>query len=124
MIKQFVKFALVGIVNTLTNLTILYILTDFFGIYYMVSAVFGFLVAVTNSFIMNSFWTFKETSGVNRRKECSRFFVVSISALIVNLSFLYIFTEFFGIYYLLSQILAVGVATIVSFSGNKFWTFK
>ena len=48
-IKQFVKFSIVGVSNTLINLLVLFILTDFFHVYYIISAVFAFIVAVTNS---------------------------------------------------------------------------
>ena len=57
-------------------------------------------------------------------KKCGQFFVVSILALLVNLFFLYLFTEVCGIYYLISQVLAIGISLFVNFFGNKVWTFK
>ena len=123
MLKQFMKFATVGFINTLINLTILYSLTELFGIYYLVAAVFAFLVAVTNSFIMNSLWTFKGISGKNRKEEYFKFLFINITALIVNIVILYFLTEFLGIYYLISQIISIFFSLWINFLGNKFWTF-
>ena len=52
-----------------------------------------------------------------------RFFAVALAAFGVNIFCLYVFTEFFDIYYVISQTLAIGVAFIINFIGNKKWTF-
>lgn len=123
-IKEFVKFGIVGGVGTLINICILYLLTEKAGVYYMVSAILSFLVAMSSNFILNKVWTFKEEIKSKIGKKYLQFGVVSVLALIVNLFFLYIFTEFLGIYYIISQILAIGVALVINFLGNKIWTFS
>lgn len=123
-IDEFFRFALVGILGTLINLAILYIFTEFIGIYYLVSAIIAFLVAVTHNFILNKIWTFKEKINHLFTKKYIQFFIVSIFALVINLIFLYIFTEFLNIYYMISQALAIGISFIANFIGNKIWTFK
>ena len=57
-------------------------------------------------------------------KKYLQFGLVSVSALLVNLFFLYLFTEVLGFYYIISQILAIGIALIINFLGNKIWTFS
>jgi len=37
---------------------------------------------------------------------------------------LYTLTEIFGIYYLVSQVAAIGFVFILNFLGNKIWIFK
>ncbi len=123
-IKEFFKFAFVGGIGTLVNIIILYLLTEKAGIYYIISAIFSFIVAMTSNFILNKIWTFKESIKLNVGKKYLQFGLVSITALIVNLFFLYAFTEFLGIYYIISQVLAIGVALIINFLGNKIWTFS
>lgn len=123
-IDEFFKFAFVGFIGTIVNLVILYSFTEFLKIYYMASAVFAFVVAATSNFILNKIWTFKEEIKHKFLGKYLKFFSVSVGALLVNLFFLYVFTEFLGIYYLISQILAIGIALIINFLGNKVWTFK
>jgi len=123
-IKEFFKFVFVGGIGTLINIAILYFLTEKVGIYYMISAIFSFVIAMTSNFILNKIWTFKENIKLEIRKKYSQFGLVSVIALLVNLFFLYIFTEFLGVYYIISQILAIGIALIINFLGNKIWTFS
>jgi len=123
-IDEFFKFGLVGILGMLINLFILYIFTEFVGIYYLISAIIAFFVAVTHNFILNKLWTFKEKINHLFTKKYIQFFIVSIFSLAINLIFLYIFTEFLNIYYMISQALAIGISFIANFIGNKIWTFK
>lgn len=122
-IGEFFKFAFVGLIGTIINLLILYSLTEYFGIYYLFSAIFSFVIAATSNFFFNKIWTFKEKAREETLKKYAQFFSVSVAALIINLLFLYIFTEVFGIYYLISQAIAIGIALIINFTGNKIWTF-
>ena len=122
--NQFIKFALVGVVNTLVNLAVLYILTDIFGIYYLVSAVFAFLIAVTNSFLLNKMWTFKESISYRASSKYIKFVLISVIALIINLIILYVLVEYYSIWYIYAQIVGVVSNLIINFFGNKLWTFK
>jgi len=123
-IKQFVKFSIVGVSNTLINLLVLFILTDFFHVYYIISAVFAFIVAVTNSFILNTIWTFKEKIKHKAKEKYVKFFIISVLALLANLLILYAFVEYFNMHYLIAQIIGIINNVIINFFGNKLWTFK
>ena len=57
---QFLKFALVGLTGTFINLIILYVLTEYFGIYYMVSAVIAIGTTLVTNFLGNKIWTFSK----------------------------------------------------------------
>ena len=122
--KQFLKFAIVGIANTLINLAVLYILTEFFGIYYMLSAVIAFLFAVTNSFLLNKTWTFEEKIKYKTKSKYAKFIFVSIIALVVNLILLYALVEYLGVWYMAAQVIGILSNLLVNFFGNKLWTFK
>jgi dolichol-phosphate mannosyltransferase len=123
-LKEFIQFGIVGGVGTLINLTILYLLTEKAGVYYLISAIFSFIIAMSINFILNKTWTFREEIKLKLREKYIQFSIVSVLALSVNLIFLYLFTELFKIYYIISQILAIGVALIINFLGNKRWTFS
>lgn len=121
---EFIKFGLVGVINTIIHLLVLYILTEYFNIYYVLSSFIGFVVAVTNSFLLNTAWTFKKEIKEKFHFRYAKFFTVSTIAAIINLSLLYLITEFIGLWYILSQIVATGFSLAINFIGNKFWTYK
>ena len=123
-VKQFIKFGLIGGVGTVINLLILYTFTEYLGFYYMFSAIIAFMVGATINFIMNKKWTFLERVREDFLIKYSKYFFVSIVALLGNLLILYILTEFVGVYYILSQFLAASVSLIVNFFCSKKWIFK
>lgn len=52
-----------------------------------------------------------------------RYLISGGSAAVVNLAFLHLFVEYFGIWHILSSIFAFLIAFCVSFTLQKFWTF-
>ena len=123
-IHQFIKFGIVGLIGTIINLFILFLLTDLAGVYYLFSAIIAFFIAMTSNFILNKIWSFKEKINDEFRKKWGQFFIVSLAALIINLIFLYILTELLKIHYIISQAMAIVIAMIINFLGNKIWTFS
>jgi dolichol-phosphate mannosyltransferase len=53
-----------------------------------------------------------------------RFLVSGVTTVGINLVALYVFTEFFHVWYLLSSVLAFCLSYLVNFSLHKFWTFQ
>ena len=121
---QFFRFVIVGVIATIINLIFLFFFTEFFNVYYMISAIFAFFIADISKYVLNKTWTFYE--GLRERffRTYCKFFLVSVSALLINLSLLYLFTEILGVYYIYSQVFAVLITLWINFIGNKLWTFR
>lgn len=122
-IIEFFKFSCVGLLGTFINLGVLYLFTEYYQIYYVYSSLYAFVVAVTVNFVLNKIWTFDEGIFVNLIKKYFKFLIISMFSLLINIILLVIFTEIFGIYYIFSQIIGIGVSLIINFIGNKIWTF-
>jgi dolichol-phosphate mannosyltransferase len=123
-LQEFIKYALIGFSGIFVNLFFLYILTQFLHVYYLISEIFAFSIATMSNFTMNKLWTFRERLNDQFVSKGSKFFIVAGAALIVNIFFLWFFTEVTGIYYILSQILSSAFTLLTNFSGNKLWTFR
>lgn len=123
-VSEFVKFGIIGTLGMVINIVIFYSLTEFFGIYYLLSAVISFFFAVTNNFVLNKIWTFKELFSEKFFIKYLKFVSTGLFALVINLALLFAFTELLKIYYLISQIIAIGLTLFINFSINKIWTFK
>jgi len=121
--KQFVKFCLVGFTNMAIDILVYWFFTRLFNIYYILASVLSFVVAVTWSFFMNRRWTFRY-NGLDMTSQYVKFFVVNISVMVLNLSFLFILVDWFGVYDLLAKLMTAVVLAIVNFSVNKLWTFR
>lgn len=122
--KQFVKYCLVGASGFLVNLLIYIILVENVHIHYMLGATISFAVAVTNNFVFNKYWTFNGSQG-DTFIQASRFLVVSVTSLALNLLVLRLLIEDFGVRNKISaQAGAIALVTALNFLGNKLWSFR
>jgi len=119
-----IKYIISGGTAAIVNLASLFVLTNFFGVWYLLSAVFAFVLAFLVSYLMQKFWTFGDKQTDKIMTQAPIFFVVQVFNLIVNIVLLYMFVEFFDLYYLLGQILAGGLIAVYSFFIYKLIIFK
>jgi len=124
--NQFIRFSLVGSSGVLVNLAVYT-----FGIYvlswhYLPAGTLSFLVAMTNNFILNRYWTFKShrTGEAGAGGQYFRYFVVTLFGYLVNMGLLWVFIDGLRWHEVLSQLLAIMVTTLSNFLGSKLWAFK
>ncbi|MDE6545719.1 MAG: GtrA family protein, partial [Paramuribaculum sp.] len=65
-ILQFVRYAMVGALNTILTLVVIYACKDFFGINIWVSNAIGYIAGFINSFLWNKLWVFRSSAGYLR----------------------------------------------------------
>jgi putative flippase GtrA len=118
---QLGKFCAVGASGYVINLVVFAALVSA-GLHYVSAAILSFGVAVTNNYVWNRVWTFRGARGAIAYQGI-RFFIVALVALAVNEVLLLTFVGA-GLSTLLSQALAVALATPVNFVGNKMWSFS
>jgi len=121
---QFLRFTIVGAFGTIIQLIILYVLTEFLGVYYILSSFLGYIVVFSFGFLLNKIWTFKESLRHKIFSKYIKFLTVCLFSLIINLILLYMLTEFFYIYYMISQLIVAFISLWVNFLGNKIWAFR
>jgi len=118
----FKKYAIVGAVSGGFDFGTLFILTDFVGWHYLISANVAFTLGGAINYWLNKGWTFK--SDGQHRKQLPIFFTLATLGLIINGNIMYISVEHFHLHYLLAKILAAGIVTFWNFFGNKYLTFR
>ena len=121
---QLFQFGVVGAAGYVVNLAVFTVLTLALDVQHIAAAVLAFCVAVSNNFLLNRIWTFRESAeGGHAGFQATRFFAVSLGGLAVNLAVLALLVDVLGAPEIPSQAVAVAVATPVNFVGNKLWTF-
>lgn len=111
------RFFISGMVAALTDLGLLYWLTEVAGIWYLISAAIAFLVAVLISFTLQKLWTFKNYNFNYQilRRQLSLFIVLVIINLFFNTGSMYFLVEKLNLPYLFSQVLIGGLIAISNF---------
>jgi len=116
-ISQFIKFYLVGLSGIFINLLTLYLLISYFPFY--ISSFLAILVSIIWNFILNDLFVFK----IKKKKLWKRFLLFVggrglLSKPVQYLSAL-LFYYVFEINYLISQLLAIFIASIINWVFTK-----
>ena len=139
-VKQALKYSVVGVGNTLVTLAIIWCMTKWWHTSEVLANVVGYAVGVTNSFFWNWKWTFQ--SEKNWREASIRFFLVFAVCYAMQLGVLMLLNRYcpenpplyawlqpllrvFGIdalFYI--QLCSTVFYTVVNFIINKYYTFK
>lgn len=119
-IKQILKFGVVGGLAFVIDYTLLYLLTEFLNIHYLVSSIISFSVSVIFNYILSIKWVFD----VNKKqdvKEFIIFIVLSIIGLGINSLIMYIMVDLMNVYYMASKIVATAVVMVYNFITRKIF---
>jgi dolichol-phosphate mannosyltransferase len=126
-IKRFFKFIAVGLSGVIVNQGVLWLLTDFGGLKYYYSAIFGIEASIISNFILNDFFTFADRRTGRSGSFLGRllkFNIICLSGAAIQYGLLLLFTDVFGVYYLLSNLIGIAVAFIWNYFINSLWTWK
>lgn len=122
--KHAFKYYLVGTSGILVNLGILFVLTEFAGLWYLLSSTIAIYASITSNFLLNKSWTFRDTV-IKQRSFLmyGKFIGVSLVGMGIQLGFNYIFVERLSVYYLLAALISIMIASSVNFVLNRRLTF-
>ena len=120
--EQLVKFCVVGASGYVVNLVVYTLLLRGADLHYVLAAIGSFLVAVTNNYVLNRAWTFRQERG-HVVHQGLRFLVVSALALAANLVVLHLLVSA-DVGEVTAQAIAIVLVTPVNFIGNKLWSFR
>ena len=112
---QLFRYIFVGGTAFIVDFFFLYFFSDICGIYYLISAIFSFIISVLVNYIMSTKWVFNQDNIENKVLEFNLFILISTIGLVFTEILLYSFTDICGLYYLISKIIS---AIIV-----LFWNF-
>jgi dolichol-phosphate mannosyltransferase len=119
---ELLKFSVVGASGYAVNLAVYVALLDGANMHYLPAAVCSFVAAVTNNYIWNRLWTFRDKRG-HVAYQGIRFLAVSVVALGLNLLLLRGLVAL-GAGKVVAQAIAIVLVTPFSFSANKLWSFR
>ena len=101
LIDQILKFGVVGGLAFLIDYGLLYVLTEFVGIHYLISSVISFTVSLIFNYILSIKWVFDVTKK-QTAKEITIFVILSVIGLGINQVVMYVGSDLLHIYYMLT----------------------
>jgi len=119
---KFVKFSLVGFSGVFVDFGTTFICKEVLKIQKYVANTCGFTLAATSNYFMNRLWTFHSTNP-NIMQEFSRFFLIALIGLCINLLIIWAMSGKFKVNFYLSKLVATLVVTLWNFLINAYYTF-
>lgn len=113
---EFIKFSIIGSMNTSIDYLIFLILVYYFNFDLVVSNVISYSIAVINSYFFNIFWTFKTK---NSFKNFYKFIIVNTLGLISSSIMIILLEDYLEAFY--SKIIAIFVTVLVNYFGIKIF---
>jgi putative flippase GtrA len=120
MILKFLKFGIVGLSGLFIDFSITILLKEKLKIHRYISNSAGFTIAASSNYLINRIWTF-ESNNPKILIEYTTFIIISITGLIINNLFLYIFEKKVKFYF--AKFLAIAVTSIWNFLANYYLNF-
>ena len=121
------KFLAVGLLGTISNLTLFYIFVDRLMFPALQISIITFLIASLQNYILNHFWTFTKKMDAEPPKILNyfRFLFVAMIGLFINLLILWWVIETFDPKIkVIAQAFGIAGGTMFNFLGSKYWVFK
>lgn len=129
-VTRFLKFATVGAIGMMVDLTLLNVLHKGFGLELLVANAVSFTAAVISNFTWNRLWTFPESRERPLHTQLAQFTVVNVIGLGINELVLWLAhqaTQNFlpdPLDYNAAKVLAIGVVLFWNYGVNRLWTYK
>ncbi len=123
-IKQIFKFGIVGGICFLIDYIILFICTDIFNIYYLISSIISFTISTIFNYILSVKWVFNVKRQNEKKKNFIIFVTFSVIGLILNQIIMWFGVEILSIYYMITKIISTIIVMVFNFITRKIFLEK
>ncbi len=129
-----VRYGVVGVAGGLLQTLTLYLWVGVLGLqnHYLVGAVVGFCIALAVTFVLQKYWTFGHREHTRVHTEFITYTSIALASLGLNVVFQHLAKtlleqrgfDFFNVWYLVAQVVSIGILAGLSFMANYFFTFR
>ncbi|MDO4287879.1 MAG: GtrA family protein [Eubacterium sp.] len=112
------RFAVNGGVSFVVDYAVLFILTEFFDVNYLISSGISFTLSVIVNYLICVLWVFKNVKK-NDTKTVVLFVGSSVIGLLINQVLMWFFVEITGLYYMIAKIIATIIVMIWNYVAKR-----
>lgn len=124
LIKQILRFGVVGGSAFLIDFGVLWIFADLLGVHYLISNVIAFTVSVIYNYILSILWVFDTDKTRSKTAEMAIFVLLSVIGLGINELIMWICVDGMQIAHLISKIAATAIVMVYNFITRKLFLEK
>jgi len=118
--KKILKYLSIGLVGTFVDFCVLFVLTDFLGLFYLFSVMISYTTGLSINFYLNKKYTFKHTASFLRSVQTFfSYYLVSLSSLVIILVFMSFFVELLNLHYLMAYVIICFLMVFYRYKGHS-----
>lgn len=121
---QLFRYGFVGGAAFLVDYGVLVLLTEVFGMHYLLSATISFILGLITNYLLSVVWVFNNRTLGNRWAEFAVFAIIGVIGLGLNALIMYVCTDKMGIHYMISKIISTVIVFFWNFFARKVILFK
>ena len=121
---QLFRYCFVGGLAFPVDYGLLALLTEVFGLHYLVSATIAFIAGLVVNYFLSTSWVFRQSTLDSKWAEFFVFSVIGVVGLGLNNLLLYLFTDLCDIHYLISKLLTAAIVMLWNFGARKIILFN
>lgn len=122
-LKRFFKYSAVGFSTFILDLVLLYILTSFLSINYLIGTAIAFIIAVSLNYVLSRKYVFRKTTE-KINISYLRFVSIAIFGLLIIVSSMFISVEIYNNNYIVSRVIIACVVGFLNYLFNLHLNFK
>lgn len=121
---QFIRYTFVGGFAFIVDFFLLWFFTEICNIHYLVSATLSFIAGLITNYLISTKWVFNKSKVNNKKLEFLFFALIGVVGLIFNNLFIWLLTDYSGMYYLVSKVIVVFLVYLWNFFARKYLLYK
>ena len=121
---QLFRYFFVGGAAFLVDYGSLWLLTDVFGLHYLLSAAIAFILGLVCNYLLSTTWVFDNNRLENRWAEFAVFALIGVIGLGLNELIMYVGTDVLHLHYMLSKLVSTALVFFWNFFARKFILFN
>ncbi|MEF8756624.1 MAG: GtrA family protein [Halobacteriales archaeon] len=124
--RQLRRYVVVGALATALQLTLLWAFVEFGGLHYLLGATVAIECTIIFQYVLNNAWTFQASRNIGRLDffvGLAKTNVVRGSAIPIQLGILYLLVDWYGLLYLVANLLAILVSGLYRYVLDARWTW-
>lgn len=120
---QLIRYGFVGATAFIADFGSLFILTEYAGVHYQLSAAFAFIIGLTINYFLSIRWVFNST-GYERHQlmEFLGFAIVGVIGLGLNALIMYLAVDLVSLHYMAAKLISTAIVFFWNFLGRKLLT--
>lgn len=121
---QLFRYLFVGGFSFLVDYSLLYVLTEYYHLHYLVSATISFIAGLVTNYLLSTHWIFRHSKLDSKMMEFIIFSIIGVVGLVFNNLLLYVFTDVLHLHYMISKLITAAIVMLWNFLGRKLILFK